>query len=39
MAVNVRTRAADHTLNSDEVLDVREAVIAAATSQLCAALR
>lgn len=39
MAVNVRMRAADHTLSADEVLGVREAVIAAATGQLGAVLR
>jgi len=39
MAVNVRMRAADHTLSADEVLSVREAVIAAATGQLGAVLR
>jgi phenylalanyl-tRNA synthetase beta chain len=31
MATNVRFRAEDHTLSADEVLGVREAVIAAAT--------
>ena len=39
MAVNVRMRAADHTLSADEVLGVREAVIAAATGQLGAVLQ
>ena len=39
MAVNVRMRAADHTLGADEVLGAREAVIAAATGQLGAVLR
>jgi phenylalanyl-tRNA synthetase beta chain len=39
MAVNVRMRAADHTLSADEVLGVREAVIAAATGKLGAVLR
>ncbi len=39
MAVNVRMRAADHTLSADEVLGVREAVIAAVTGQLGAVLR
>ena len=39
MAVNVRMRAADHTLSADDVLGVREAVIAAATGQLGAVLR
>ena len=39
MAVNVRMRAANHTLSADEVLGVREAVIAAARGQLGAVLR
>jgi len=39
MAVNVRMRAADHTLSADEVRGVREAVIAAATGHLGAVLR
>ncbi len=39
MAVNVRTLAADHTLSADEVLGVREAVIAAAESEFGAVLR
>jgi len=39
MAINVRMRAADHTLSADEVLGVREAVIAAAQGQLGAVLR
>lgn len=39
LAVNVRMRAADHTLTADEVLDVRKAIIAAAESELGAVLR
>lgn len=39
VAVNVRMRAADHTLSAEEVLSVREAVIAAAESEFGAALR
>ncbi len=39
LAVNVRMRAADHTLSAEEVLGVREAVIAAAESEFGAALR
>ena len=39
MAVNARMRAAGHTLTADEVLSVREAVIAAAQGQLGAVLR
>ncbi len=39
VAVNVRMRAADHTLTAEEVLDVRKAVIAAAESELGAVLR
>ena len=39
MAVNVRMRAADHTLSAEEVLSVRSAVIAAAESELGAVLR
>ena len=39
VAVNVRMRAADHTLSADEVLGVREAVVAAAADQLGAVLR
>ena len=39
VAVNVRMRAADHTLTAEEVLDVRKAVIGAAESELGATLR
>ncbi len=39
VAVNVRMRAADHTLSAEEVLSVREAVIAAAGAELGAVLR
>ncbi|WP_062076398.1 phenylalanine--tRNA ligase subunit beta [Demequina globuliformis] len=39
VAVNVRLRAADHTLSGDEVLAVREAIIAAAAEQFEAQLR
>ena len=39
VAVNVRMRAADHTLSADEVLDVRKAIIAAAETELGAVLR
>lgn len=39
VAVNVRMRAADHTLTAEEVLSVRSAVIAAAESELGAVLR
>ena len=39
IAVNVRMRAADHTLSADEVLEVRKAVIAAAEGELGAVLR
>ncbi len=39
MAVNVRMRAADHTLSTDEVLSWREAVIAAAEREFGAVLR
>jgi phenylalanyl-tRNA synthetase beta chain len=39
MAFNVRMRAANHAPSADEVLGVREAVIAAAQGQLGAVLR
>jgi phenylalanyl-tRNA synthetase beta chain len=39
VAVNVRMRAADHTLSAEEVLSVRESVIAAADGDLGAVLR
>ena len=39
MAVNVRMRAADHTLSADEVAGVRKAIIAAAEGELGAVLR
>lgn len=39
LAVNVRMRAADHTLTAEEVLSVRESVIAAAENELGAVLR
>ncbi|MDE0573290.1 phenylalanine--tRNA ligase subunit beta [Demequina sp. B12] len=39
VAVNVRLRAADHTLSGDEVLAVREAIIAAAAEGFGAQLR
>ncbi|MFV0634938.1 phenylalanine--tRNA ligase subunit beta [Demequina sp.] len=39
VAVNVRLRAADHTLSADEVLAVREAIVAAAAAELGAVLR
>ncbi|WP_062072676.1 phenylalanine--tRNA ligase subunit beta [Demequina sediminicola] len=39
LAVNVRLRAADHTLSGDEVLAVREAIIAAAAEKCEAFLR
>ncbi|MCB2412603.1 phenylalanine--tRNA ligase subunit beta [Demequina sp. TTPB684] len=39
VAVNVRMRAADHTLTTEEVLSVRESVIAVAESELGAVLR
>ncbi len=39
VAVNVRMRAADHTLSAEEVLGVREAVVAAAQSEFGAVLR
>jgi len=39
VAVNVRMRAADHTLRAEEVLSVREAIIAAAEGELGATLR
>ena len=39
VAVNVRMRAAAHTLSAEEMLGVRDSVIAAATGQLGAVLR
>ncbi|GMA37232.1 hypothetical protein [Demequina litorisediminis] len=39
VAINVRLRAADHTLSADEVLAVREAIIAAASEKFEAVLR
>ncbi|WP_084076704.1 phenylalanine--tRNA ligase subunit beta [Demequina sp. NBRC 110057] len=39
VAINVRLRAADHTLSADEVLGVREAIIAAASEKFEAVLR
>ncbi|WP_084130006.1 phenylalanine--tRNA ligase subunit beta [Demequina sp. NBRC 110055] len=39
VAINVRLRAADHTLSADEVLGVREAIIAAAAEKFEALLR
>ncbi|WP_062301485.1 phenylalanine--tRNA ligase subunit beta [Demequina subtropica] len=39
LAVNVKMRDADHTLSADEVLSVREAIIAAASEKFGALLR
>ncbi|WP_062518432.1 phenylalanine--tRNA ligase subunit beta [Demequina gelatinilytica] len=39
LAVNVKMRDADHTLTADEVLSVREAIIAAASERFGAVLR